>query len=343
MTVIARPNLDGAAVRRAAIRRAAVRATLAPSIYNTQPWRFVISADSLEVHADWTRRLRVLDPRGRQLLLSCGAAVFTARVALAAAGFAVVVERLPDPARPDLLARLTIAAPAHPSVRAPNPGASRIADLEPTIGRRHTNRHRFTDEAVPDDLRRRLSAYAAAEGAQLFDVTACAHRTATVRLSRAAAEVERLDPAYRAELRAWTSEDPTRRDGVGAATIWPSDARSSDGVPLRDFHPLGHGELDVSPWSRRGECLMLLGTEADAPLDWLRAGEALDRVLLEIARSGYTASPLTQVIEVAATNVALRQELGLSMTPHVLLRIGRAPATPASRRRRLADVLSESM
>ena len=57
------------------LRRAAVRATLAPSVHNTQPWRFVISRGVLEIRADWTRKLRILDPSGRQLLISCGSSV----------------------------------------------------------------------------------------------------------------------------------------------------------------------------------------------------------------------------------------------------------------------------
>src|SRR5690554_3741335 len=89
-----------------ALRRAVVRATRAPSVHNTQPWRFVRRDDVLEVYADWTRRLRVLDPSGRQLLLSCGCAVFNARVALAEAGFTSEVERFPAPDRSELVARL---------------------------------------------------------------------------------------------------------------------------------------------------------------------------------------------------------------------------------------------
>lgn len=96
------------------------------------------------------------------------------------------------------------------------------------------------------------------------------------------------------------------------------------------------------PARRTHECLLLLGTRQDTPAAWLRAGEALERVLLEITKRGYVASPITQLIEVATTNAQLRAELELTMHPHVLLRVGRAPPTPASRRRQFVDMLEVS-
>ena len=77
------------------------------------------------------------------------------------------------------------------------------------------------------------------------------------------------------------------------------------------------------------------------PADWLRAGEALERVLLEITRHGFVASPLTQVTEVPSARAELRRELGMTDYPHVLLRIGRAPVTPPTQRRPIVDVLTE--
>ncbi len=74
----------------------------------------------------------------------------------------------------------------------------------------------------------------------------------------------------------------------------------------------------------------------------MRGGEALERILLEITRRGFAVSPLTQVVEIPSTREALREELALTMHPLVLLRVGRAPLTPATRRRRLADVLFEN-
>jgi nitroreductase len=317
-----------------ALRQAAIRATLAPSVHNTQPWRFVIGHDTLEIHATWTRKLRVLDPTGRQLIISCGCAVFNAQVALAAAGYDAAVERFPDPAKPDLLARLTLCdAPAE---RLP------LGALDAVIELRQTNRRRFAEDVVPSEVVYSLIAAAEAEGAQLFEITRAEHRLATARLSQQADNEQNANPGYRAELRSWTTDDPRRRDGVPALAVPHVDAGAHDDVPIRDFDTHGMGWLPVETHSSMNQCLLLLGTLEDHPAAWLRAGEALEHVLLEVTRQGYAASPLTQVIEMPRTRASLRRELGLDMNPHVLLRIGRAPKTPASRRRRLVDVLTET-
>lgn len=312
------------------LRRAAVRATYAPSVHNTQPWRFRLTGSSLEIRADWSRQLRVVDPRGRQLLISCGCAIFNARVSLAAAGYAAVVDRFPDPDQPDLLARLTLPGPA---VEDP------IAALDPFIVTRHTNRRPFADEPATDDVLGGLFDAARHEGAELVAITRPEHRVAIARLTQQAEEMENLDLAYWAEMRAWTGGGPGRRDGVlPTAESFPAGRD----LLIRDFHDHGVGRLPAGERPSSKQSLLLLGTEQDDAAAWLRAGEALQRVLLEVTRRGYVASPSTQVIEVAATNALLCQELSLSMHPHLLLRTGRAPVSPASRRRRLADMVEET-
>lgn len=326
MTTIARPDT--------ALRRAAVRATLAPSVHNTQPWRFHVTPQSLEVYADRTRQLSVLDSTGRQLIISCGCALFNARTSLAAEDLRVTVERFPVKGRTDLLATLTYA-----------PGNStepyEVARLEPFIEHRQTNRRRFSDDRVTDEALADLEAAAAAEGARLFIVEDPDQRIAVASLSQHADEIENLNPAYRAELRAWTTDSSDRRDGVPAIAVPRVDGSSRDEVPIRDFDSYGHGYLPADTNSNRNQCLVLICTNGDAVADWLRAGEALERVLLEVTRHGYVASMLTQITEVPSARVQLRTELGLIGYPHLLLRIGHAAPTPASRRRRLVDVIIE--
>jgi len=320
--------------RTAALRRAAVRATLAPSVHNTQPWRFELTPNELSLFADQTRQLRVLDPTCRQLIISCGCALLNARASLATAGLEARVDRFPDPAQADLL--------AHVSTREILGGrVDSLATLDTVIELRQTNRRRFTDDAVPAEVIDRLEGAAAAEDSTLFVVRSQQHRLAVAALSQKADAAQNMDPAYRAEIRAWTTHSFQRRDGVPAAAVPHVDGQAQDEIPIRDFDSSGMGWLPAQTRSSHNQCLLLLCTQGDSPGDWLRAGEALERVLLEITRHGFVASPLTQVVEVGWTRAALREELGTTMYPHVLLRVGRAPATPASRRRRLVDVLFE--
>ncbi len=339
MPVLTPPTLSQA------LRRAAVRATLAPSVHNTQPWRFVLGPDWVEVHADFDRRLAVLDPTGRQLTISCGCALFNARVSLAASGYQPHVERFPDPARPSLLARVS-ATPVGDGAAGDGPSGdavdAELASLDAVIELRRTNRRQFADDPVPEDLVETLVAAAAAEDARLDPIVRPDDRLATAVLSQRADRQQNADPAYRAELRAWTSDDASRDDGVPALAVPRGVAGGHDEVPIRDFDTQGAGGLPTETHSSMNQCLLLLGTAADSAPSWLRAGEGLERVLLEITRHGFVAGPLTQVIEVPATRAALRNELRLAMAPHVLLRVGRAAPTPAPRRRRLVDTLTEA-
>jgi hypothetical protein len=330
MTSVINPQLTKA------LRRAAVRATRAPSVHNTQPWRFVLDGDSLQIHVDPSRQLQVLDPRGSRALVSCGSALFNARVALAASGYRVSVERLPDPGNPQLVARVVIDESA-------GPGEAALTQLDPMIDVRRMNRRRFSDELVPSQVVDALVDAANIEGGEVTPIVRPDDRLATTRLALLADRIEKTDPAYRAELRAWTSDDSGRWDGVPAYAV-PAHAapylnrRSGDDIAESHLGTDGAGAL-----SSGTECLLLVGSIDDDPLGWLRAGEALERMLLEITRRGYAASTRSQVIEVASTNERLRQELRLEMHPHALLRVGRAPATPPTRRRRLVDVLTEAI
>ena len=315
-----------------ALRRAAVSATRAPSVHNTQPWRMHVSPVELRLFADFSRQLHVLDPTTRQLTISCGCALMNARVSLAADGVDISVVRFPDVARSELLAVLS-AAGGHVA----DPAG--LSVLSPAIETRQTNRRRFVDEAVPPAVLEALETAAAAEGAQLVVVRDPDRRQAIAALSQHADAIENVNPAYRAELRAWTSDNPGRRDGVPSLAVPHVDGTSEDEVPIRDFDTHGTGSLPADTRSSKEQCMVLLCTSGDNRAEWLQAGEALERVLLEITRHGYVASPFTQVTEVPSARARLRDELALTGYPHVLLRIGRAPATPSTRRRRLSEVI----
>ena len=314
-----------------ALRRAAKQATLAPSVHNSQPWRFVLEPERLTLLADRSRRLNALDPSGRQLVVSCGCALLNARVSLAADGITPDVVEFPEGVRSDTLAYL--------DVRTPRAGAADLAAFAPLIGLRQTNRRQFAEEAVGADIVATLCAAARAEQAGLFEIVRDDHRDVVAALTQQADALQNADPAYRAEIRAWTTDDPQRRDGVPALAVPHVDGTAEDEIPIRDFDTRGSGWLPAATHSTRRQCLLLLTAESDEPRAWLRAGQALERVLLEVTRHGLVTSPLTQVVEQPATRAALRRELGMTGYPMVLLRVGRAAVTPGTLRRELADVL----
>ena len=224
-------------------------ATRAPSIHNTQPWRFIASADQVHVFLDPERSLPVLDPSARQQVISCGSAVEFAFVALAAAGRAAEVEVLPDAGDPDRLATIRVTGD--------RTATAEDRALGEAIDRRHTVRAPFQPRAVPEALVDRLQAEARAFDTWVKPITRSEEEVATVFLISRAEEMEQGDPAYVAELQRWLRTDPAAVDGVPVEAVPSGDphARPSNWL-IRDFVV---GDRDQHPFlavrlPRLGEC-----------------------------------------------------------------------------------------
>ena len=306
---------------------------LAPSVHNTQPWTFALFPDRLEVRADRSRQLPVLDPHGRELALSVGAALLNVRAGLAGAHLAVVVDRPTNPDDPDLLAVVRADAGE------PDPD---LARLDRVVLQRHTNRRPFGAENVPDDLIEELTRIVDLEQAILVPVRSREARSTVAELTREADRLQNADPAYRAELRRWTSRPVSEGDGVPAGSVPRTAGPRTEDVPVRDFDVRGAGGLPRRTNSGLDQTLVLLATADDDPAAWLRCGEALERLLLELTRRGWVAGPITQALEVPSTRDRLRR-LTAPAHPQMLLRIGRAQRADSSPRRPRRTVVENSM
>jgi nitroreductase len=304
---------------------AAARASLlAPSVFNTQPWHWRIAGDTMELYAEPSRRLEQTDPDGRLLLLSCGTALHHARIALAAAGRQATVERLPEESSPDLLARIHLGTTV--------PGDPEAQMMAGAMKRRRTDRRAFGDRTVSDDVLTRLRRFVESEGAYLHVVRPDQMPMLAISTERAAgAELD--DPAYRAELRHWTSRPSWSGDGVPPTTAVEQALRR---VPVRDFTPEGKPGLSAGDEVDKGAAYVVVFGLTDRPIDLLRGGEALSALLLKATAEGLATAPLSEAVEVTWTRRLLRDLLSDVGEPYVAVRLGylhtAEPLPPAPRR-----------
>ncbi|MFI7602276.1 Acg family FMN-binding oxidoreductase [Actinoplanes sp. NPDC049681] len=313
-----------------ALAEAARLAQRAPSVFNTQPWRWRVRSNALELLREPDRTLAVTDPGGRQLLLSCGAALHHARLGLTAAGRRIAVTRFPDPASPDLLARIDVRGRAEPD--------DRVRRLRGAVPRRRTDRRPFGATPVPEAALRRLREAAQVEGTALHLLSRDQVPALATAATNAAA-AEQADPAYRRALDEWTHRPPGSGDGVPAGTAVPAGPRA---VPVRDFAPGGTPGLAIGPGDDSGTAYAVLYGPGDTAVEWLRAGEALSAVLLTAVVEGLGAAPMSDVLEVGESRRMVRSLLPEGR-PYLALRIGvpvAAEAPPPTPRRRPGTVIS---
>ncbi len=303
-------------------------ATLAPSSHNTQPWLFRVAGTTLELLADRSRALPVVDPHDRELTISCGAALGILRLAAEALGERIEVTVSPSQ---EVLARV-----AHRGLGVP--GDAAILDA---IRARRTTRTAFAAEPVPVALMLEADAEAAAAGATLRWMVSDADRHGLAELVAEGDRAQLADAAFRAELADWMhSRRAASRDGLSAGAFGMPDMMSAVSAMVIRRFDMGEGQAARDRALAEGSpALAAVTTPADTPSDWLAAGDALARVLVRLGRAGFTASYLNQPVEVPALRARLAEALGTHEAPQLLLRVGRGPALPPSVRRPVGQVL----
>ncbi|MFR9676920.1 Acg family FMN-binding oxidoreductase [Streptomyces sp. TR06-5] len=313
-------------------------AASAPSMHNAQPWRFryVRGESAFEVHADPERGLPHADPDGRALHLGCGAALLNLRAASAAAGLRVIVRILPEPDDAGLLAVVWFDEDGHIEAD--------LARLAPAVDQRRTSREPFAERRLPQTVRDSLIDAAAREGV-LLTFPAAWHLQWVLELAHEASAENRTDVLGREELAHWTrvggssgaTATATMTDGIPDYAFGPR--KRGGRAPVRDFGGglpaagQGVGHYEEHPQ------LALLSTHGDRISDWVRAGQAMERVLLTATQQGVATAFATEALEREETRWPLRDPLAAAGAVQMILRLGYGPAGPATPRRPVADVL----
>ncbi|WP_059013493.1 Acg family FMN-binding oxidoreductase [Streptomyces specialis] len=295
-------------------------ASAAPSLHNAQPWRFhyLRGEATFQVRASLDRTLPHSDPHGRALHMGCGAALLNLRVAAAHAGWRPVTTLLPDPYDPRLLATVELVPDGRDGTGG-DPEVAALAELYPAIGNRRSSRLPFGEERVPDPVRSALRDAAETEGAQLHFPSAW-HITTVLDMTQDAEGRDLAVPGRLEELAQWSETDggPPARDFAGRLATGDHPAATDPGPPPQ---------------------LALLGTAEDRTTDWVRAGQAMERVLLEATRHGLSTGLSATAMEWADLRWTDRDPLSEMGQVHAVLRFGHGPGVPATPRRPVSQVL----
>ena len=319
----------------ATLLRAVESAVRAPSVYNSQPWRWRIDPTTgIDLFADRDRHLTTRDADGRDLLLSCGAALQLLVVALADLGWFAQVDRFPDPENSDHLARVTPLEATPPAD---------LARLAPFIPLRHTDRRRFGSEPVDPHLLDTLVAQVRGRGAELHIVTGDAARARLIAVISRSASLQQQQAGYAAELARWTGRYSGAADGIESNTVtagidMPGDVPTgslSRGSLSQPIHSFEHSDASV---------LLVLSAGTDDRLGTLHAGEATGAILLAATGLGLATTPLGQPMEVAVTRDWIVEHIvGPGVSPQLVIRVGwpdpQAPALPPTIRRSVDRVM----
>jgi hypothetical protein len=308
-------------------------ALLAPSEYNTQPWLFQVHGDSVTFYADRSRRLPILDPENRELLISCGAALFNLRLALRHFGYYEEMEWLVQEDLSEPLVRLRFGPPQTASPEEEH--------LFAALPHRHTSRQIYEDRPLPAALLQTLSAAARQEGIWLHVIQEEKARWEVAQFIVAGDRSQWADKDFRQELAHWVrARWEQHADGLpGYAQAKGSSAGTTSPFIVRTFDLWREEASRDQRLVAGAPALLVLGTCFDTPGDWMVVGQVAQHLLLLACTQGVQASFVNQPIEVPSLRAWLSQLVGGKAFPQLVIRMGYGEPSPPTPRRSVQEVL----
>lgn len=310
-------------------------AILAPSVYNTQPWYFDISGNTVSVYIDRRHALPVIDPEDRQLTMCCAGALYALRLAIRHFGYEETTELMPETDSPNLIARVKLGN------KKEGDADENSEKLFQAIPKRHTNRGAFADKDVPEDLMKALQDAAVSEGAWIHVCTP-AERKVMVRMVSEADHMQAANKNFRRELASWVDQRRVLSgDGMPNYGLSYTDVVNSLSPSLvRRFMGDNNQTATDQQLDANSPVLAILGNKAGGTLEQIYAGQAFMKVLLLAEAEGLSVSTLNQPCEVPELRLVLHDEIGYPGRAQLILRIGYGGKPSYTPRRALETVLT---
>ncbi|WP_174553881.1 Acg family FMN-binding oxidoreductase [Rhodococcus marinonascens] len=290
------------------VRIAVDLACRAPSVHNSQPWQWRYADGQLDLYTERGRILTSTDPSGRQLVVSCGAALNHLQIALIALKWSTDIRRVPEGPHSGHLASIRFRHDARPQ--------SHDFDLLAAIRHRHSDRRPFGPVSVQTPLPTTLAEVARHQDVHLT-VLGQGTRPTLAKATELTAAARKYDSAYQAELHWWAGHS-TSSGGIPSNALASGDNR--EGVAIGRRFPDGRDDNATTKIDH--STVLVLSTDTEGRGEWLRVGEALSAVLLESTVAGLATCPLTHMTELNQGREIIRELLPDGGFPQALVRVG---------------------
>jgi hypothetical protein len=307
-------------------------ASLAASGHNTQPWKFAIQENAIEIHPDLSRRLPAVDPGERELWISLGCALENLLVAARASGYAPVVTY---PGTADLI---------HIGLTADTPQVGPIFDAIPL---RQNTRSEYDGQAIKSADLDQVQAVSLEPGIGLRFLTGPSDMTPVLEYVNQGNLVQYADKAFVDELIHWVrfnkKEALASLDGLySICTGNPEVPRWIGKMVVAGTKPQQQADVDTKKLlSSQGA--VVITSEADDKTAWVRTGQVYERLALQMTALNIKSAFLNQPIEVVEVRGTFQSAIGLgNKLPQLLVRFGYADAMPRASRRPVEQVLIKS-
>lgn len=310
-------------------------AVLAPSNHNSQPWKFCIRDDSMDVLIDKSRMLSFIDPHLRQMKMSCGAAIGHLEVAARYFGFEPIVKLLDFSADIDVVANISLGQKV--------PEDPQNSRLFKAIAKRQTNRRFFINQSIDTNLLAVCQELAADFDVAFTYLTSQEDKEQLANLTAVATRHQHNQPWFRREFSSRLRRHTSAKTGMSSFGFGPINVPTPIARFIMDLFNNGRSSakfnrkkiLEGSP------SIGIFTTEVDEQEAWLNTGRALSLVLLELASQGLSASFLHQVIEVEPLRPQLSKIIRSQGIAQVMIRIGEASRVKHSMRRAVDQVFEQ--